>query len=615
LSDHHTQEAKAATPKRRLMIIFLLMALSVSTLIIVVAFFVYQKEAANLRKNIAIEQVNHLENQTTLIQDNFSQRAHDLLFLTNQIRLYQPFTTVAGLKALANDLLSFLDANEQYDQVRLLDIHGMEVLGVHYHAGEPDIVPENELQQQGGRDYFVKTIMLNANEVYVSPMVLTRKHGRGELSMKHVIRFGMPLFDWRGRKIGMIILNYFTDAMLNKFKTIAGFESPEVGGSMLLNKDGYWLSGPDTQREWGVTFADHRQNHFDITTPEAWQRIAHQKSGHFIVHGDQYFFTALYPAEMISSISRINSYSNPRQAFWKIVSRYPQTAFTIATRKLRFKIILLSLSVMLLMNGMFWFMARTIIRRRQTEDELEKLHLLEKERASHMAMLGRMSAEIAHELHQPLSAILSYTETCLRLLKTGNVQTDKLGKLLGKISGQADRAGHVVRHVGNFTRSQEMQRAPVDLNMLISETLNLAELETRKYRVKTGKKLNRRLPSVYADCLLIQQVLLNLIRNACEAMEGTEPDNRELIVETVKMDHDYVRTSVRDHGPGLTTDEMEHMFDAFFSQKKEGMGLGLSVSRSIVENHGGRLWAETLPETGAMVCFTLPIAKESYHEE
>jgi len=597
------------------MIIFLLMALSVSTLIIVVAFLVYQKEAANLRKNIAIEQVHHLENQTTLIRENFSQRAHDLLFLANQIRLHHPFTAMAGLKALANDLLSFLDANNLYDRIRLLDIHGTEVLDARYHAGKPGITPKNELRQQSGRDYFVKTIMLNANEVYISPMILTRDHGRGELSLKHVIRFGIPLFDQRGQKIGMVILNYFSDAMLNKFKKIAGFESPEVGEAMLLNRDGYWFSGPDPQKEWGFMFADRRQNHFDVIMPKAWQRITHQKSGHFIVHGDQYFFTTLYPAEMISSISRINSYSHPRQAFWKIVSRYPQTAFTIATREIRYKIILFALSVVLLMNGMFWFIARTIIRRRHTEDELEKLHVVEKERASHMAMLGRMSAEIAHELHQPLSAILSYTDTCLRLVNTGNIPTDRLGKLLGKISGQASRAGHVVRHVGNFTRGQEVQCAPVNLNTLIHETLNLAELETRKYRVKIGKKLGRRLPSVYADRLLVQQVLLNLIRNACEAMEGTEPGNRELTVETNKMDADYVRASVRDHGPGLTTDEMEHMFDAFFSQKKEGMGLGLSVSRSIIENHGGRLWAETLPETGAMVCFTLPVAKKLYHEQ
>jgi len=591
------------------------MALSISVLIVGMAFFGYQKETENIRGKIALEQVHHLENRTTLIRENFSQRAHDLVFLANQIQLYQPFTTMAGLKALASGLVSFLDANELYDRVSLLDTHGMEVLGVRYHAGKPGIAPESELQQKGGSDYFLKTIMLNANEVYISPMVLTREHGQGELSMKHMIQFGMPVLDLRGQKIGVIILNYLADSMLDKFKRLAGFESPEVGESILLNKDGYWLSSPDTKKDRGFMFFDRRQNHFDVTAPEVWQRIARQTSGHFIMDGNQYYFTTLYPAEIISSVSRINSYSNPLQAFWKVVSYYPQTAFTIATRGKKRGIILLALSVFLLVNGMFWFMARAMIRRRQTEDELEKLRLLEKERASQMAMLGRMSAEIAHELHQPLSAILSYADTGSRLIKTGEVQVDKLSRILGKISSQAERAGHVVRHVGNFTRSQEIRRASLDLNMLIKETLNLAELEVRKYRVKTGTELTESLLPVYADRLLIQQVLLNLIRNACEAMAETEPGKRRLTIGTDRIDNDYIRASVRDQGPGLAPDEMEHMFDAFFSLKKEGMGLGLSVSRSIIENHGGRLWAETLPEAGLMVCFTLPLAKELHHED
>jgi len=608
--------SRVATSNRRLIMIFLFMALSISMLIAGIAFFVYQEEIRSYRKNIAIEQVHHLENQTTLIRENFSQRAHDLLFLTNQVRLYQPFKPMAGqgLQALANDLLSFLDANELYDRVGLLDTHGTEVLGVRYLAGKPGIVPKNELQQQGERDYFVKTIMLNANEIYISPMVFTREHGQGNLSLKHMIQFGMPLFDRRGRKIGMIILNYFADSLLNKFRKIAGFESPEVGESMLLNKYGYWLSGPDPQREWGFMFADRRQNHFDITEPEAWRHIARQKSGHFIMNGDQYFFTTLYPAEIISSDSRINRHSHPRQAFWKIVSRYPQTAFMIKTRERKHKIILLTLSVVLLMNGMFWFLARAMARRRQVENEL-RLHMLEKERASRLAMLGRISSEIAHELHQPLSAILSYADSCLRLLKRGETQPDRLNRILGKISDQANRAGQVVRRVGNFTRSHEMQRVSLDLNALIDETLNLAELNTRKYRVKTGKALTRPLPPVFADHLLIQQVLLNLVRNACEAMEGIEPRKRRLTIGTDRGDNDCVRVSVYDQGPGLAPDELKHMFDAFFSLKKEGVGLGLSVSRSIIENHGGRLWAEKLAETGMAVCFTLPIAEGVYHED
>lgn len=613
MSDIYIRTGKAAAPNRRLVRTFLLVALSASILIASIAFFIYLEEIKNYQQNIAIEQASHLKNQTTVIQENFRHSTYSLLFLINQIRLHQPFKTSTGLNALANDFISLLDSNELYEQISLLDIHGMEVLSVRHHAGKLGITPESELQWEGSRDYFVRTIMLSANEIYISPMVLTTEHGKVEQPVKPMVQFGMAVFNRQGQKTGMIILNYLTKTMLSHFRKVARFRGSTVGESMLLNHNGYWLSSPDSQDEWGFMFTDRRQKRLGITVPEAWRQISRQISGHFFVNADQYHFTTLYPAEIVSTVSRINTNRSPRQAFWKVVCRYPHTAFMVASRRIRNAIILPTLSIMLLMNGMFWFMARTMIRRRQTEDELEKLYLLEKERASHMAILGRMSAEIAHELHQPLSAIMSYTDTCLRLMKAGKEQPDRLSKILGKISGQADRAGHVVRHVGNFARSQEVQRASMDLNILINETLSLAELETRKYRVKTAKKLKRPLPPVFADRLLIQQVLLNLIRNACEAMEGIEPRKRKLTIRTDRIDNDYIKVSVHDQGPGLAPDDLEHMFDAFFSLKKGGMGLGLSVSRSMIENHGGRLWAERLPETGMAVCFTLPIAEELHH--
>lgn len=607
MKDIQTQTAKSATPNRRLVRVFLLTALSM--LIAGIAWYIYQEEIRNYRKNIAIEQVHHLKNQTTLIREDFKHCAYALLFLANQVRLHKSFTTTAGLNALGDDFVSFLDSSALYDQIRLLDIHGTEVFRARYHAGKPGITPENELKQNDGSEYFLKTIALDANEIYISPMVFTTQHGKGELSMEPVIQFGMPLFDAQGQKTGMISLSYLAGNMLNQFKTVAEFEGLDVGESMLLNQEGDWLSGPDPKREWGFMFADSRQSHLDTTAPEVWRRIFSQKSGHFVVNGDQYHFTTLYPAEMVSSISRINSYRDPQQAFWKAVSRYPQTVFSLTTRETRNTIILFTLAFLLLINSMFWFLARAIARRRQTEYELEKLQIQERERASRLRILGRMSAEIAHELHQPLSAILSYADTCSRLMKTGEVEADKISRLLGKISGQADRAGHVVRHVGNFTRSQEMKRTSLDLNMLVGETLSLAELDTSKYRVACGVELAKPLPQVFADHLLIQQVLLNLIRNACEAMEEIEPDKRRLIIQTERAGNDCIKVSVCDQGPGLKPDELEHMFEPFFSLKKEGMGLGLSVSCSIIENHGGRLWAERLPKKGFVVCFTLPIVE------
>jgi signal transduction histidine kinase len=195
-------------------------------------------------------------------------------------------------------------------------------------------------------------------------------------------------------------------------------------------------------------------------------------------------------------------------------------------------------------------------------------------------------------------------------MRKEEVQADKVTRILGKISGQADRAGNVVRHVGNFTRSHEMERTSLDVNMLVVETLNLAELDTSKYRVKCDSELAKSLPLAFADHLLVQQVLLNLIRNACEAMQAIELFKRQLIIQTEKVEDNCIKVSVCDQGIGLKPEELERMFEPFFSLKKGGMGLGLSVSYAIIENHGGHLWAEKRTEKGFVVCFTLPIAGE-----
>lgn len=608
LSDIYTQTDRSVKPNRRLSRVLFFLTLSI--LIVGIASYIYQEEIRDFRKNIAIEQTHHLENQTTLIQEDFKHCAYALLFLSNQVGLHKPFTAKANLKALGDDFVSFLDSSKLYDQIRLLDNHGMEVLGARYYAGKPHIIPENELKQNAGHEYFIKTIALNANEIYISPMVFTTRHGKGTLSMEPMIEFGAPLFDAQGQKVGMISMSYLAGSMLGKFKKVAGFEGLDVGESMLLNQDGDWLSGPDPKREWGFMFEGSRQSHLNTSAPEAWRRISTQQSGHFVVDGDQYHFSTLNPAEMVASISGIKNYRNSDPVLWKAVSRYPEKVFSHTAKETRDAIVLFTLAFFILINSMLWFLTRAIARRRQTEAELETLQQQERERASRLKILGRISAEIAHELHQPLSAILSYADTCTRLMKAGKVEADKISRLLGKISGQADRAGHVVRHVGNFTRSHEMKRKFLDLNMLVGETLNLAEIDTSKYRIACDVELAKSLPQVFADYLLIQQVLLNLIRNACEAMEGIEQYKRQLTVKTEMLEHDYIKVSVCDQGPGLKPDELEQMFEPFFSLKKEGMGLGLSVSCSIIESHGGRLWAEKLPGNGFVVCFTLPVTGE-----
>jgi len=250
---------------------------------------------------------------------------------------------------------------------------------------------------------------------------------------------------------------------------------------------------------------------------------------------------------------------------------------------------------------------RDITQRKRTE-LLEKQHMRELAHASRLKEMGQMAAEIAHELHQPLSAILTYSDTCLRMLKSGKKEPDKLGGVLGKIAVQAKRAGEVVHSVHDFSIKGEVRLLPQDVHDMVKEAMQLIQLETQCRGVRIKLESARALPPVLADRILIEQVLLNLMRNACEVMEQHQEKDRALAIQTRMADKKFIVFTVRDNGPSLSKHELEHLFDAFYTTKDSGMGLGLTLSRLIIDNHDGRIWAEAAPDGGTALCFTLPAA-------
>ncbi|MDQ6957580.1 MAG: PAS domain S-box protein [Mariprofundaceae bacterium] len=248
---------------------------------------------------------------------------------------------------------------------------------------------------------------------------------------------------------------------------------------------------------------------------------------------------------------------------------------------------------------------RDITERKQAE-LLEKQLMRELAHTSRLEEMGQMAAEIAHELHQPLSAIRTYSDTCLRMLKSGKEEPGKLVGVLGKIAGQAKRAGEVVHSVHDFSSKGKVCFLPQDVHDMVKEAIQLIQLETQYRGVQIKLMPANVLPPVLADRILIEQVLLNLMRNACEAMAQPQEEDRILTIQTRTADEEFVTVTVQDNGPGLSAQELEHLFDAFYTTKDSGMGL--TLSSLIIDNHGGRIWAEAGPNGGTTFCFTLPIA-------
>ncbi|HET9551678.1 MAG TPA: ATP-binding protein [Anaeromyxobacteraceae bacterium] len=232
--------------------------------------------------------------------------------------------------------------------------------------------------------------------------------------------------------------------------------------------------------------------------------------------------------------------------------------------------------------------------------------------------MGEMASALAHELNQPLAAIAGYTTGCLNLLAQAEAAPGapaeealpgsgpRLTEALVKTAQQAQRAGHIIRRVHEFVRQRAPTRVPVRLNATVEEAVGFAEAEARTRQVRVTVSLADPDPELQADPVLLQQVLLNLIRNGMDAMAATPPPQRRLAV-TVALAGPSATVAVADRGCGLSPEVRDQMFQPFFTTKPGGMGMGLHICRSIMETHGGRVWAEPNPGGGAIFSFSLPL--------
>lgn len=224
-----------------------------------------------------------------------------------------------------------------------------------------------------------------------------------------------------------------------------------------------------------------------------------------------------------------------------------------------------------------------------------------------LSMLGEMTTTLAHELNQPLGAIANYSQACLRTLAATTDATDMVMGALEQITAQARRAGEIVRRLRTFVRKSDGVRRPTDINALVTETVQFIEREAHERRVQLRLELENGLPAVRVDAVQIQQVLINLMRNALEAMNDATRNVRVLTLGTRLANERSVQLRVRDTGPGLDEVATNRVFESFYTTKTQGMGMGLSISRSIIEAHGGRIWVEAPVSGGADFNFTLPL--------
>src|SRR5216683_3510604 len=220
--------------------------------------------------------------------------------------------------------------------------------------------------------------------------------------------------------------------------------------------------------------------------------------------------------------------------------------------------------------------------------------------------LGALTASIAHEVNQPLSGIITNAGTCLRMLDSNPPDVDGARETARRTIRDGNRASDVITRLRSLFSKKEFTQEPLDLNEATREVIVLSLSELQRNRVIVQSELADDLPPITGDRVQLQQVLLNLVRNASDAMVGVEDRPRQLLIRTESEGRDHVRVTVRDAGVGIERQGMDKLFDAFYTTKSDGMGVGLSVSRAIVEKHGGRLWVEPNDGPGATFAFSIP---------
>ena len=225
--------------------------------------------------------------------------------------------------------------------------------------------------------------------------------------------------------------------------------------------------------------------------------------------------------------------------------------------------------------------------------------------------LGVLTAAIAHEVSQPLSGIVTNAGTCLRMLDNDPPNLEGARETARRTIRDGNRASEVITRLRALFRKEEFTLESLDLNEITREVIALSLSDLQRNRVALQSELADDLPTITGDRIQLQQVILNLLRNASDAMAGVDNRVRRLVIRTMREDGDRVRVSVRDAGIGVDAHSLDKLFDAFYTTKSDGMGIGLSVSRSIIERHGGRLWAESNDGPGATFSFSIPVVQST----
>jgi PAS domain S-box-containing protein len=392
-------------------------------IVALVTIFFYRQQLNSLRTDVLSEQRNSTLMITSIIEDDLKVPFAELKRL-----LADPATVDAlegdsteksmAIRRLAHGYLHLIAATELYDQLRIIDAAGNEVVRVDYRDGNPTVVPDGKLQNKAGRYYFQDTLNLSAGDVYISPFDLNIERGKLEQPLKPMIRIATPIFGENGDKLGILIINYLGKRLLEQIRK---YGASAFTGTEMLNADGFWLSSDSSANEWAFMYPDRKQITFGKSFPDAWKTMQATRSGQFENENGVFTFQTIFPMHISRAISsdgspiargRSHRPVGTDQYVWFLVKHIPLNSWMEIQRPLRvqFLVALLLLTAGTLLGSAV--IARAILRRKRADLELQKMNsVLERKVIERTAELNqevqtrRQAEKVAHEAHAELQSI------------------------------------------------------------------------------------------------------------------------------------------------------------------------------------------------------------------
>jgi signal transduction histidine kinase len=594
-------------PSRRLLLCFVAIFAPLSAVTSAIVLALYWSQDAALGESRRTAERNVVARQQQIIAGELRAVVADAMIMSRLSALGELVgdPSPPRRQTLAAEYRLFLDERRIYDQARLLDPRGMEIVRVNYLDGRAQIVSAEKLQDKGDRYYFQAAAKLAPGQLYVSPFDLNVEDGGIEQPAKPTIRFAAPVYAGDAALAGVVILNYLGQNLLDKLRAAS---AGALGDVSLVNGDGYWLLGPSPEREWGFMYPDRRLASLAHHHADAWQAIVAASSGQFEAEDGLWTHQLVRPLSSLptgdaiatsaaaDSANSAAATSAATEYAWRIVSHVPVDVIARETTQLRQGFWRLYASLLLVLAIVSWLWARVAMAHRAAREQL-----LQSERLS---AIGEAMAALTHESRNALQR----SQAGLDMLAKRVADRPEAVQLLGEVQQAQYFLRDQYEAVRDYAAPMRLHCEAVDIRDAVRDAWNELADQRKDRGVVLVEHAAEVDTTVWADRRAAGQVARNLLANALEA--DASVSRIEITYADDRLDGGAaLKVAVRDDGPGMSAEQRQRVFEPFFTTKPRGTGLGMAICRRIAEAHGGDIFVADNNRRGTEIVVILPKPK------